>query len=218
MAASIFEKYSPEIVFGENAPVAITDGSQKIIWFSNSFKESFPDQRLKGKTLTSLLNSIGIENEAESVIKKPVVHQLNQINKELQITPLFAKNKKTTPDNYKLELVDSTTELRVKKISGKSGKANIDFRIELQHILTLLVKENSIDKLSSEILSKSINLTNSDLGLITFINENSNTEFKYLDPQNLISNKLEVEKTITSDFKFITKWLILNKTSLVATN
>lgn len=218
MAASIFEKYSPEIVFGENAPVAITDGSQKIIWFSNSFKESFPDQRLKGKTLTSLLNSIGIQNETESVIKKPVVHQLNQINKELQITPLFAKNKKTTPDNYKLELVDSTNELQVKKISGKSGKANIDFRIELQHILTLLVKENSIDKLSSEILSKSINLTKSDLGLITFINENSNTEFKYLDPQNLISNKSEVEKTITSDFKFITKWLILNKTSLVATN
>ncbi len=218
MAASIFEKYSPEIVFGENAPVAITDGSQKIIWFSNSFKESFPDQRLKGKTLTSLLNSIGIENETESVIKKPVVHQLNQINKELQITPLFAKNKKTTPDNYKLELVDSTTELQIKKISRKSGKANIDFRIELQHILTLLVKENSIDKLSSEILSKSINLSKGDLGLITFINENSNTDFKYLDPQNLISNKPEVEKTITSDFKFITKWLILNKTSLVATN
>jgi signal transduction histidine kinase len=218
MAASIFEKYSPEIVFGENAPVAITDGSQKIIWFSNSFKESFPDQRLKGKTLTSLLNSIGIQNETESVIKKPVVHQLNQINKELQITPLFAKNKKTTPDNYKLELVDSTNELQVKIISGKSGKANIDFRIELQHILTLLVKENSIDKLSSEILSKSINLTKSDLGVITFINENSNIEFKYLDPQNLLSNKSEVEKTITSDFKFITKWLILNKTSLVATN
>ena len=218
MAASIFEKYSPEIVFGENAPVAITDGSQKIIWFSKSFKESFPDQRLKGKTLISLLNSIGIQNETEPVIKKPVVHQLNQINKELQITPLFAKNKKTTPENYKLELVDSTNELQVKKISGKSGKANIDFRIELQHILTLLVKENSIDKLSSEILSKSINLTKSDLGVITFINENSNIEFKYLDPQNLISNKSEVEKNITSDFKFITKWLTLNKTSLVATN
>jgi len=218
MAASIFEKYSPEIVFGENAPVALTDGSQKIIWFNNSFKESFPDQRLKGKTLTSLLNSVGIENETEPVLKKLFIHRLNQINKELHVTPLFAKNKKTKPDNYKLELVDSTTDLQIKKISGKSGKANIDFRIELQHILTLLVKENSIDKLSSEILSKSTNLTKCDLGLITFINENSNTEFKYLDPQNLISNKSEVEKTITSDFKFITKWLILNKTSLVATN
>jgi len=211
MAASIFEKYSPEIIFGENAPVAITDNTQKIIWFSNSFKEFFPDQRLKGKTLISLLSSIGIEHKTEPVIKKPIIHQLKEINKELQITPLFAKNKKATPDNYKLELVDLTSEIQQKKISGKSGKPNIDFRIELQHILTLLVKENSIDKLSSEILSKSINLTKSDLGLITFINENSKIEFKYLDPQNLISNKSEVEKTINSDFKFITKWLILNK-------
>ncbi len=218
MPSSIFAKYSPEIIFGDKAPVAITDSSLRIIWFSKGFKEFFPDKRLKGKTLSSLLSSIGIDNEIDSVLKKPASHLLPQLNKELHIIPLISQSKKGKPDNYKLELVDSENGLQHTREIEKLTKDDIDFRAELQEILTLLVKENSIEKLSSDILTKSLSLTKSDLGLITFIHENSATEFKFLDPQNIIVDKTEVEKTITSDFKFITKWLMLNKTSLVATN
>jgi signal transduction histidine kinase/CheY-like chemotaxis protein len=217
MPSSIFAKYSPEIIFGENTPIAITDSELKITWFNNSFKENFHDFKLKGKTLASLLSSAGIEKEIESIYKKPAIRQLPQINKELHITPLFSKDKKSGPDYYKLELVEPKEIFKVNKID-EPNKNFIDFRSELQNILTLLVKENSIDKLSSELLSKSINLTKGDLGIITFLNDNSGIDFKYFDENNLITNKLEVEKIINSDFKFITKWLMLNKSSLVAAN
>ena len=182
MPSSIIAKYSPEIIFGENTPVAITDSHLKIIWFSKSFKEYFAGNKLKGKTLASLLNSAGIDKDTEEVYKKPTIRQLPEINKELHITPLFAQNKKDKPDNYKLELLDSAIVSQPKAINDKSSKDNINFRNVFQDILTLLVKENSIDKLSTEILSKSVNLTKSDLGIITFLIENSETEFKYLDP------------------------------------
>lgn len=218
MPSSIFAKYSPETIFGENTPVAITDDGQKIIWASKNFKKCFATPRLKGKTLDNFLESLGIEKGIASTSKKQVSFQLPQLNKKLNITPIFSQSKKDKPDNYKLELVDLTIEHLPEVVDQKPDKDHIDFRKELQNILTLLVKENSIDKLSLEILSKSVNLTKSDLGIITFLNENSATEFEYLDPQKLISNKSEVEKTISSDFKFITKWLMLNKSSLVAAN
>jgi len=218
MPSSIFAKYSPEIIFGENTPIAITDSELKITWFNNSFKENFPGYKLKGKTLTSLLSSAGIEKEIEPVYKKPVIRHLPQIKKDLHIIPLFSTDKKASPDNYKLELVESQEIFKNDKIGGESSKNFIDFRSELQNILTLLVKENSIDKLSTELLSKSVHLTRGNLGIITFLNDNSGMEFKYLDLNNLITNKMEVEKIINSDYKFITKWLLLNKSSLVAAN
>ncbi|HEY6435378.1 MAG TPA: response regulator [Ignavibacteriaceae bacterium] len=218
MPSSIIAKYSPEIIFGEKTPVAITDSHLKIIWFSNSFKEYFTGHRLKGKTLASLLDPTGIDKDTVEVYKKPAIRQLSRINKELHITPLFTPNKKNNPENYKLEIVDSAGEFHSKTINDKLSKDDLSFRNVLQDILTLLVKENSIDRLSSELLTKSVNSTKSDTGLITFLNENSGTEFKYLDPQNIISNKSEVEKTVNSDFKFITKWLMVNKSSLTASN
>jgi len=219
MPSSIIAKYSPEIIFGESTPVAITDSRLKIIWFSKSFKEYFAGNRLKGKTLTSLLNSNEIEKGIEEVYKKPAILQLTEINKELHITPLYAqKNKKDKPDNYKLELIDLSIESQRKALNDKFNKDELNFRNVFQDILTLLVKENSIDKLSSEILLKSVSLTKSNIGIITFLTENSEIEFKYLDPQNIVSNKSEVEKTVKSDFKFISKWLMINKSSLVAAN
>jgi signal transduction histidine kinase len=218
MPSSIFAKYSPEIIFGETSPIAITDSELKITWFNNSFKENFPGYKLKGKTLTSLLSSAGIEKEIEPVYKKPVIRHLPQIKKDLHIIPLFSTDKKASPDNYKLELVESQENFKDKKMSRELSKNFIDFRSELQNILTLLVKENSIDKLSTELLSKSVHLTMGNLGIITFLNDNSGMEFKYLDLNNLITNKIEVEKIINSDYKFITKWLLLNKSSLVAAN
>jgi len=218
MPSSIFAKYSPEIIFGETTPIAITDNELKITWFNNSFKENFPGYKLKGKTLASLLSSAGIDKEIQPVYKKTAIRHLPQINKDLHIIPLFSTDKKVSPDNYKLELVEPQEIFKTEKIRSEPSKNFIDFRSELQNILTLLVKENSIDKLSSELLSKSVNLTKADLGIITFLNDKSGIEFKYLNQNNLITNKIEVEKIINSDFKFITKWLMLNKSSLVAAN
>ena len=215
MPSSIFAKYSPESIFGDSSPVAITDNKLKIIWYNKSFKENFAESRLRGKTLNSLLTSAGVATGA-TIYKRPTTSFLPKINKEIRITPLFTEINKVNPENYKLELLDS--EIRFKTNISNLSTDNFDFRNGLQDILTLLVKENSIDKLSSEILLKSVTLTNSDLGLITFLDNGSEIEFSYFDPKTIITNKTEIEKTISADFKFITKWLTLNKSSLVAVN
>ena len=213
---SIFAKYSPEIIFGENAPVALTDGNQKIIWFSKTFKKFFVSQRIKGKTLSSLLNLPEVEKNIELNSKKSFTIPLFSSDKVLNVVPIFSQTKKAKPENYKLEIIDRETVT----ISDKPKQIDnsVDFRNELQDILTQLVKENSIDKLSTEILVKSQGSTKSDFSVITFISDKNIIEFKYHDPENIISNKIDVEKTIHSDFKFITKWLAMNKSSLIASN
>ena len=139
----------------------------------------------------------------------------DEIKKDVQITPLFGNNKKN-PDNYKLEIISQEETSKNKSMSQEN--TSIDFQNELQDILLLLLKEKSVDILSDEILSKSVNLTNSDFAMITFLNDNKEIEFKYFNEKNLIPPKKEIEKTLFSDFKFITKWLMMNKTSLIAVN
>ncbi len=218
MPSSIIAKYSPELIFGENVPVAITDSKLRIVWFNKSFKDNFAGVRLKGKELSGLLSSFGVDKEIDSSFTKPAYRQIPQINKVLHIVPLCSQSRKDKPENYKIELTEISAEVKKKITVPDSKTSDIDFRSTLQDILTLLVKENSIEILSTEILSKSISLTQSDLGIITFLNDNSGRVFNYHDHKNIITKKLNVEKIINSDYKFISKWLMVNKSSLIATN
>lgn len=215
---SIFDKYSPEQIFGENTPVALTDGNLKILWLNKTFKNFFDLPKIKGRTLKSFLNSIGIKDEISVNLKKSIKISLTGIGKDLKVVPIFSQSKKKTPENYKLEIVDPLSKTGINKRKSDQSRSNADFRNELQDILTQLVKENSIDKLSSELLIKSVNLTGSDISIITFIDDINSIDFKYHDPKNFISNKSEIERTVHSDFKFITKWLMLNKSALAAAN
>ena len=216
MPSSIFAKYSPEVILGETFPLAIADSKFKITWNNKSFKKNFPHiARLKGVTLFKLLLSVGIETNTKSINNEPAVIFLPKNNRDIHITPIFTSAKQKTPAGYKLELLvkeESTI------INNGFRIPVVDFRGELQEILTHMVKESSIDSLSTEILIKSANLAGGNFGMIVFLSNGSGTEFKYFDPNRIIKNKPEVEKTVNTDFKFITKWLELNKNSLVAFN
>jgi len=218
MPSSILTKYSPEVILGETYPLAIADSKFKIIWYNKNFKNFFPTiARLKGLALSKLLLSMGIEADTKLIYNKPVILFIPKISRDIRITPISTKAKQKAPTGYKLELL-------VQEVS-REGNLNknlrlpvVDFRSELQEILTLMVKESSIDSLSNEILIKSANLASGDFGLIVFLNTGAGAEFKYFDPNRRIKNKSEVEKTVRRDFKFITKRLELNKNSLVAFN
>ena len=216
MPSSIFAKYSPEVILGETFPLAIADSKFKITWFNKSFKKNFPDiARLKGVTLFKLLLSVGIETDTKSNYNEPTVISLPKNNRDIHITPIFTSVKQKTPTGYKLELLVKEGSTI---INNGIRIPVVDFRGELQEILTHMVKESSIDSLSTEILIKSANLTGGNFGMIVFLSNSAGVEFKYFDPNRIISNKPEVEKTVNTDFKFITKWLELNKSSLVAFN
>jgi signal transduction histidine kinase/CheY-like chemotaxis protein len=216
MPSSIFAKYSPEVILGETFPLAIADSKFKITWYNKSFKKNFPAiNRLKGVTLFKLLHSAGIETDAKQIYKEPAVIFLPKINRYIHITPIFTSAKQKTPAGYKLELL---VKEESSIINDGIRIPAVDFRSELQKILTHMVKESSIDSLSNEILIKSANLAGGNFGMIVFLSNGPGTEFKYFDLNRIIKNKPEVEKTVNTDFKFITKWLELNKNSLVAFN
>jgi len=220
MPSSIFAKYSPELILGETFPLAIADSKFKITWYNKNFKQYFANiARLKGVTLFKILLSAGIEVDTKSIHNKPIEIFLPKISRYIQIIPLFTNVRQKAPTGYKLELTAREEDkFNYKNLNGSIRLPVVDFRSELQEILTLMVKENSIDTLSNEILIKSSKLASGDFGLIVSFSEGAGKEFKYFDPGGLIFNKSEVEKTVNADFKFITKWLTLNKHSLVAVN
>jgi signal transduction histidine kinase/CheY-like chemotaxis protein len=218
MPSSILAKYSPELILGELSPIAIADDKKKIIWYNNIFKKKSGISKLNGLSLESLFRSAGFIENIVLPSNKPEIFSFPKIRKDIRITPLFKGVKKKIPDGYKLELITKQDEPGKDLISNIIPKARTDFRNELQEILTLMVKENSIDTLSAEILMKSAQLSNSDFGLIVFLNDSSGIEFKYHDPDRLLPNRSEIEKIIRIDFNFITKWLVHNQHSLVALN
>jgi signal transduction histidine kinase/CheY-like chemotaxis protein len=219
MPSSIFAKYSPELILGDTFPLAIADNNFKIIWFNKCFKKYFPEiTRLKGMSLSKLLIAMEIKTDIESIYKKPEVIFLPKVSQNIRITPIFINPKQKSPDSYKLELLGPIENAAEEKTNVILPTPVVDFRSELQEILTLMVKENSVDTLSTEILIKSTSLASGNFGLIVFLNDVAGTEFKYYDPDKLIANKSEVEKTVFSNFKFIKKWLALNKHSLLALN
>lgn len=220
MPSNIFAKYSPELILGETLPLAIADSKFKITWYNKNFKQYFTSvARLKGVTLFKILYSAGVEAETKSIYNKPIEIFLPKISRYIRITPLFTNVKQKSPTGYKLELSSSEEDkFNPKNLNDSMRLPVVDFRSELQEILTLMVKENSIDTLSNEILIKSSKLADGDFGLIVSFSGSTGKSFKYFDPGRLISNKSEVEKTVNADFNFITKWLALNKHSLVAVN
>ena len=220
MPSNIFAKYSPELILGETFPLAIADSKFKITWYNKNFKQYFTNiARLKGVTIFKILHLAGIEADTKSIYNKPIEIFLPKISRYIRITPLFTNIKKNSPTGYKLELIASEEDkFNYKNLNGSIRLPVVDFRSELQEILTLMVKENSIDTLSNEILIKSSKLASGDFGLIVSFRGSAGKEFKYFDPAGLIFNKSEVEKTVNADYKFITKWLALNKHSLVAVN
>ena len=218
MPSSILAKYSPELILGELSPIAIADDKKKIIWYNNSFKKNSGLSRLKGLSLENFFHSAGIAENILLPSNKPLIFTFPKIRKEVLVTPLFKGTKKKVPDGYKLELITKQTEPAKEMIADLIPIARTDFRNELQEILTLMVKESSIDTLSAEILMKSAQLTNSDFGLIVFLNDSTGIEFKYYDPGKFLPNRTEIEKTIRADFSFIAKWLAHNQHSLIALN
>jgi signal transduction histidine kinase len=218
MPSSILAKYSPELILGELSPIAIADNKKKIIWYNNSFKKKSGLSKLKGMSLEKLFQSAGISENILLPSNKSLIIFFPKIRQDIRITPLFKVAKKKIPDGYKLEMIIKQVEPGKDPIGNIIPKTRTNFRNELQDILTMMVKENSIDTLSAEILSKSVQLSNSDFGLIVFLNASSGVEFKYHDPNRLLPHRSEIEKTIRTDFSFITKWLIHNQHSLVALN
>jgi signal transduction histidine kinase/CheY-like chemotaxis protein len=200
-------------VEGNSLAIAGKDGS--ILWFNRSFKEDTGFAKIKGRSLFDLF-SITDEDDISILQKhKPLHISLPTHNKNLSINPLVAKTKL---DGYFLRLTNLQLKRSLSEKNERAFQRNIEFQKELHDILGMLVTENSLEVLSNQILLRCKRITDSKTGLVVFYEDKFNYDILFSDPNEDVKNKPDVEKEIKSSFSFITKWLTVNRKSLVITS
>ncbi len=203
-----------ELAESESISFAVADKSQKIEWCNKSFISNFPSKKITGSTINKLLNSS--QSVDIPLNKKQSVIPLPGNKKNLRIIRLKSNNKTT---GYLLQI--EKIEKKKKNSEIKTPKLNKDLQLpkELQQILTLLVKEQSLENLSGEILKRSTEICKSLFGIIvSFGGENKKPHFFYYDPHSELNSKNDLEKETQGNLPFIIKWLDLNKRTLSIVN
>jgi signal transduction histidine kinase/CheY-like chemotaxis protein len=219
MSDDVLSKYAAEeFLTLQNAAVAIANNDLKIAWYNQSFKKYLGTGRIKGVSITNLFSISETKILSNTKSKKPFVHPLTDSNSNVIITPIFKKTKKNPPIGYSIELVKLRQSDSGLNIDLKLVERNIAFLNELEKLFVILVKENSLEHISEQLISKSVEISKSDFGLIVYQDDSEKYEFQFHNTNKFIKDEKEAEKAILPDFSFINKWLLLNKKSLLALN
>ena len=215
MPRNILAKYAADYLINlQNAAIAITDKNFKVVWYNQSFKKSFGSGRIKGVGIEKLFN---LPQDSLSLLLKSnkiFTSVLSDSNKLLTVKPLSTGNNKATEFIVEISSAESTDKENIQ--DTYLLERNIKFQNELQKILFLLVKESSSQVVIEEIINRCVSLTESDLGVILIHSDKNKFNYHYYDPDNLLKDRNEIERTIYSDFSYIRKWLERNNKSLMA--
>ncbi|TDJ54081.1 MAG: hybrid sensor histidine kinase/response regulator [Ignavibacteria bacterium] len=219
MSDDVLSKFAAEeFLAHQNAAVAIANNDLKIAWYNQSFKKYFGAGRIKGISITNLFSISETKILSNTKSKKLFVHPLTDSNSNVIITPVFKKTKKTSLIGYSIELVQLRQSETGLNIDLKLVERNIAFSNELEKLFVILVKENSLEHISEQLISKSVEISKSNFGLIVYQDDSEKYEFQFHNTNKFIKDEKEAEKAILPDFSFINKWLLLNKKSLLALN
>jgi signal transduction histidine kinase/CheY-like chemotaxis protein len=196
-----------ELLKFDNRALAITDNIKKIVWYNKKFKNDCGLKRIKGIVLSDLVKSNSAHNKLK--IKNRTISNLVFPGYCLVVTAITLRNK---TDGYLLHLKPL---LKTEKTDNKY----LLIPKTLQQILTLLIKEKSLPVLADKILQENVHAINGTMGIIVFYNENQKkSEFQFFDPSEQILNREEIKKEILASSSYISKWLLVNKHSLMLAN
>ncbi len=202
-----------DVIESDAFSYAIADLSKKLVWFNKKFKNDIKINRIKGKTISEIFG-IQIPTELKKDFISKVRIQDASIEYQLNINLLKYKNKL---QGYLIKLEEIQADIISEKHASKTR--SFQFPHTLQQILTLFLKEKSLTVLSEEILKRCIEICSGNYGLIIFNKDDSqNLDYQFYDPDAEIKDKDEVSKTITSSAPYISKWLDINRRSLVVKN
>ncbi len=215
MLDKIISKYSSNILLDfEVVPIAIADKDFKIIWYNNNFKNYIGKGQIKGRSIGKLFPSVDLKLINDINTSAEIELSLGKENNKLIIKTL--KTKKQV-DAFVIEVEPARAE-KSKSKKTEQIKTYDTFQQEFQNILGLIAKESSLDILIEKILSKAIEITESDFGILILQDEKKKTEFHFLDTGGLLKNQKEIEREIKSSYSFLSKWLKVNKKPLLAAN
>ncbi|MGB5846888.1 MAG: hypothetical protein WBH40_00280, partial [Ignavibacteriaceae bacterium] len=170
----------------QNAAIAIAKNNLKIAWYNQSFKKNFGAGRIKGLSITNLFSISETKILSNIKSQKPFVHPLAESNSNVIITPIFKKTKKKPLEGYFIELVQLKQSENGLNVDLDLVEQNIAFLSELEKLLVLLVKENSLEHISEQIISKSVEISKSNFGLIVYQNDNEKYEFQFHNTNKFI--------------------------------
>lgn len=94
-------------------------------------------------------------------------------------------------------------------------KQNIRFQEELQNILNLLVKENSLQVITEEILKKAVENCFGLFGVLFQNNKDKKYDPVIYDPKNNLEHLAGLQKEIKANLSFINKWLTTHSEPLI---
>ena len=207
MLDKIVSKYKlKKLLEGKVGAFAIANKNWEVLWFNDNFKKLFGPTQLKQVSFSGFLTDTDLIKIKKNKLK-PSRLKLKNISRPAIIKPLASDNK---IEGY---------VIRIKADDSKKavyGDTNSEFVQDLQYILTLLIKENSLEILSNEILGKCISLSKSNYAIIVYNiqKEIHKYNFSLYDPDNYLSTFDDLKKDIASNFTFLNKWLAANRKPL----
>ena len=196
----------------EQSAIAVSDEDFKLVWFNNQFKNLFRNKKLKG---ISLFKLFGIPDSLNFSRNDTHFLPLPSLNSNLKIIPLDEKKNATKGFIVKVE---PFIKKYAEEFDDEILQHNVLFQKELQNTLSLLLKEKSLKVISEELLKRCITISKGNFGLVVFHYDLNKYSFQYFDPDNILSNKPDIEKEINANFSFLSKWFSVNKRSLIALN
>jgi signal transduction histidine kinase/CheY-like chemotaxis protein len=215
MLNKIISNYAlSELLEVEGNSLAIADKDGNILWFNKNFKEESGFAKIKGRSIYDLF-SINDNDDLGILEKNKPLNIILSARQHASIYPLVKKNK---PDGYFIRIYSPQIKRTLSEKHENILQRNAEFQRELHDILGLLVKENSLTVLSKQILMRCEKITDSTSGLIVFYEEDKKYEILFDEIHDKLQSKPEVEKEFKASFSFITKWLTVNKKSLVITS
>jgi signal transduction histidine kinase/CheY-like chemotaxis protein len=219
MSSKIIANYAAEDLLGiQSAAIAITDAQHKVIWYNQKFKQEAGTSRLKGVSVISLFNLNESIKKGLNELKNPLDYSIPNSERKLIFSPLYSKKAKTKLVGFLVEINSVRSVLSKVQTEMETSGVGSSFQTVLQEVLVLLAKENSIEIITEEILSRIVESSKSGFGVVAFHNDNGKFDFYFFDPGNFIGNKDGVSKVLRSDFAFISKWLELNHRPLISSN
>ena len=196
----------------EQSAIAISDKDFNLVWFNKPFKNLFRNKKLKG---TSLFKLVGVLDSLNINRRDTHFLPLPSLNSNLKIIPLGEK--KNVPKGYIIK-VEPLVKKYAEEFDDEILSHNLLFQKELQNTLYLLLKEKSLKVISHELLKRCITISKGNFGLVVFHYDLNKYSFQYFDPEKILSSISDIEKEISANFSFLSKWFSVNKRSLIALN
>jgi len=193
---------------------AFADKNFKINYFSKGFKVFLNRRKVKNISFIKLFNLNLPENLVIERKKTfPVLFGGNI--EQLEVVPLKDGKK---IEGYFLQIIMEPLKVKNTEDTFIEKENTSSFPEELQQILLLLAKEDSIEKISMKILQRCLSLSNSSYAVLALYNDKDENNYFFYDPESVIDNIDEAKKSINENISFITKWISINKKSLIIEN